>query len=224
MSGDLTKYNAAKKALAEAVRIDEVKDIRDKATAMRIYTMQAKDRVLIDRATEIRLRAERRAGELLRDMEKNKGTRGEGRPKLGGRDDRPPKDPTPTLADLNIKKSQSSQWQKLADLPKDDFEAIVTKAQHKATDAVDRAQQPKPKPKPKSKPEAKRKPAGNGDGSDVIAACVAEVRASVRAAVAKLEISKISFLVDDLRKVITGAVAEATTRDVEADRWTETTH
>ena len=78
-------------------------------------------------------------------------------------------------------------------------------------------------PDPSPEPEPRRKPTGNGDGSDVIAACVAEVRASVRAAIAKLDISKISFLVDDLRKAITGAVAEATMRDAETDRWTEAT-
>jgi hypothetical protein len=142
MSGDLTKYNAAKRALAEAVRVDEVKDIRDKAVAMRVYAMQARDRVLIDQATEIRLRAERRAGELLRDMEKNKGTRGDGRPKKGGSSARPPKDTTPKLSELDINKSQSSRWQKLADVSDSDFEELVTRAKQKACDTVDRVQQP----------------------------------------------------------------------------------
>lgn len=69
---------------------------------------------------EIRLRAEIRAGEMLREMEKNRGvvvrdkkgqTRGSsGRPRV----DQPPK-----LSDLGITKSQSSRWQKLAVLALD---------------------------------------------------------------------------------------------------------
>ena len=175
---DLAKYNAAKQALAAAVRVDEVKDIRDKAVAMRVYAMQAKDRVLIDQATEIRLRAERRAGELLRDMDKNQGAK----PGKTGRKARPVLDTTAKLSDLGINKSQSSRWQKLAEIEEDDFEELVTSAKQKACGAVDRAQQPKPKLKPKRKPKPAKK-----DGADVVATCVREVESIVRAAISGMD-------------------------------------
>jgi hypothetical protein len=55
---------------------------------------------------EIRLRAKRRAGELLREMEKALGTRGQlqGQDSSGGRVKRPPEKgvETPTLSDLGV--------------------------------------------------------------------------------------------------------------------------
>jgi len=54
---------------------------------------------------------ERRAGEMLRDMEKAKGTAGQGRPSLGGATMLPPKDTPPTLSEIGITKRQSSDWQ-----------------------------------------------------------------------------------------------------------------
>jgi N6-adenosine-specific RNA methylase IME4 len=132
----LVRYNAARRALAEAVRVDEVKAIRNKAVAMQAYAKQAKDRTLIEDATEIRMRAERRAGELLREMEKNKGggERGVGR---RGRNAVAANDRIPRLSDLGVSKTQSSRWQQLANLNAEAFETRVVAARRKATNGLD---------------------------------------------------------------------------------------
>lgn len=43
MTMTLTKFEAVKQALAEACSIDEVKEVRDKAEALRLYVKQQGD-------------------------------------------------------------------------------------------------------------------------------------------------------------------------------------
>ena len=69
------------------------------------------------RAREIRLRAERRAGQLLSKMEKAKG----GQPYQSGGTMGSPK----TLRALGVAPDQSSRWQALAGVPDQDFEKAI---------------------------------------------------------------------------------------------------
>lgn len=131
---ELVRYEAARHALAEAHRVDEVKSIRDKAVAMQEYARQAKDRDLIAHATEIRLRAERRAGELLREMAEAQ-TRHAGKASKGSRVATPTAQPT--LAAIGVSKTQSSRWQRLADLPERQFEELADRAGRKAVAVLD---------------------------------------------------------------------------------------
>jgi N6-adenosine-specific RNA methylase IME4 len=126
----MMKYDAARRALDAAWRVDEVKGIRDKAVALQLYAKQAKDRVLIERATDIRMRAERKAGELLSQMK----ARGDRDP--GGRG-RIESRPATQLKDLGVTRSQSSRWQRLAELDAEAFETRVQGATRKAFAAVD---------------------------------------------------------------------------------------
>lgn len=128
----LTKYDAARYALSVAVEVDEVKDIRDKAEAMAAYARQAKDTELVQWATEIKVRAERRAGQMLAEMPKASGSAGLGRPKIGGNTVVPPKSTDKTLADIGITKNESSRWQKLAAVSEEQFEHAVAAAKEVA--------------------------------------------------------------------------------------------
>lgn len=127
MTTQLIRYEAARTALAEAHSIDEVKDIRDKSEAMAAYARQAKDTQLVQWATEIKVRAERRAGQMLAEMPKATGAKGIGPIAVPSCD----RNQT-TLSDIGITKNDSSRWQKLAAVSDEQFEHAVAAAKEVA--------------------------------------------------------------------------------------------
>jgi N6-adenosine-specific RNA methylase IME4 len=142
-STELALFSIAKEALAEAVKVDEVKDVRDHAERVRLYGQQAKDRTIIADATEIIMRAERRLGELLRSAHET-GQLGIGRPSRsnmegaetpsgGDDDDRPEVSPPQriTLTEAGISKKLSTRSQKFAAVAETAFEAALFAAREK---------------------------------------------------------------------------------------------
>jgi hypothetical protein len=75
---------------------------------MAAYARQAKDTELIKTATEIKVRAERRFGEMLATTARNKGIAASSERSSAGRTLRPA-DSTPTLSELGVTKSDSSR-------------------------------------------------------------------------------------------------------------------
>lgn len=144
----LVRYEAARHALQIAKSVDEVKDIRDKAQAMAAYARQAKDTALVEWATEIKVRAERKAGELTRELEKNPGKR---------KDLTSPHDAGrlkgEILAEAGISTQTASRWEKLAAVPEDQFEQAVAAAKEVAGEVTTAAMLKVGKP-PIDKPKA----------------------------------------------------------------------
>lgn len=113
----LIRYDAMCKAIAECYRADEAKELRDKARALEVYFKMARNKEAERQAGEIRIRAERRTGQILADM------RSSGERRRGSK--KPKESDPPTLKKLKITKDQSSQWQELARIPEKDFEATL---------------------------------------------------------------------------------------------------
>ncbi len=138
MTATLVTYDAARAALQKAARVDEVKDIRDKAIALAAYARQAKDEDMARWVAEIKARAEWRAGEMLAEMAE----RGERQTKKGvsSRNDTP----LPKLNDLGVSRNQASDWQKIATIPEAKFERVLAAAERPITTKALLLQVPKP--------------------------------------------------------------------------------
>lgn len=110
----------AKRFLAEAKTLEEVSVIRDKAQAVKAYAKR-RDLALesINDAAEVKLRAERRMGELLRVMPKQK---------PGEYQRLQSATVAPKLSDLGIEKTQSMRCQRIAMMPEESFEQAIQEA------------------------------------------------------------------------------------------------
>src|SRR3990167_4336757 len=115
----LAKVEAAYRALAEARTVNELAHIRNQAEAIRYAAKQARMGIeMINDAAELKLRAERRAGELLDKMPKasGQGERGEDGRFHQRSQDRTAGDAVP-YADLDIDKHDAARWQQMAEVP-----------------------------------------------------------------------------------------------------------
>jgi hypothetical protein len=110
----------ARQELDAARTMDDIKRIRDKAEAVRTYIrLTGASLEAQNYAAEIKIRAERRAGELLAEMKANGDRKGQsGKQKFH--------DET-SLADLGISKLLSHRWQAEALVSKSDFEAHLAR-------------------------------------------------------------------------------------------------
>lgn len=146
----LIRYEQARHALAECQRVDEVKDIRDKAEAMAAYARQAKDTDMIQWATEIKVRAERKAGELLALVPRQQHS---GRRAVNSIDDKT--NYQQALDDAGLTQSAAYQYERLAAMPAEHFETAVATAKDTAGQVTTafmlrEANKAKPHSKPKT--------------------------------------------------------------------------
>lgn len=120
---ELALLDQAHTALAEARTVDEVRNVRDRAEAVRAYARKARlGRSIVVEAAAVRLRAERRLGQLLQTLPLAKAA--------PGNQYSPSESPDVVdqvrLQDIGLTKSDSSRLQRIAMIPEDSFQSYVT--------------------------------------------------------------------------------------------------
>jgi hypothetical protein len=206
MSAQLIKYEAACRALAECKSVDEVKTWADKAAAMQAYGRMAKDKTLEVDAAEIRIRAERRLGEMLAaqkaDGGLNKGQLKQG-PALvaneGGKS-------APRLADVGIGYDLSSRAQKLAAVPEAEFEAELAakreRDQKEGARVTARLEKAGERELAKEKKQRQPEPANDADTGQSIDELIAEIQKENEQLHAQLKAMEADDTKAELRKAL----------------------
>lgn len=132
MSTQLAKYDAARRAVGEARRVDEVLGIRDEALRARAYAKIAKDRRMMHDAEEILRRAEEKLGVIMKAQAKTVGKAKGGQPHQRRNATGVSKTPVaPTLAEAGIDKNLAKRARSLAALGDGVFEKTLADARRK---------------------------------------------------------------------------------------------
>lgn len=127
----LALYEHMVSAIAECAKIDEIKDIRDKAMALEMYHRQAQNFEAEREAANVRLRAERRAGELLKELARSAVPNPTG---LGGKANKIVTSHVVTqqspyaqaLEENGISRQKAHRYQRLAEVPEKVFEDALS--------------------------------------------------------------------------------------------------
>jgi hypothetical protein len=119
--------DAAKRELQAARRVIDAKTIHDKAKAVEQFAKAANDDTLLAHAREIKIRAKRRAGELIAEMRESGKLAKQGRKPRSARG-------LKTIAETGVTQQFANEAQQLAAADEDSFEHAIAKA--KATDRV----------------------------------------------------------------------------------------
>jgi hypothetical protein len=106
----LAKYDAMWRAITEAHAIDEVKAVRDKAIALELYMRQIGNTDAEDRCYQIRMQAQRKAGELSKQIEKAPSGRAASFAPPGT------ESKTKVLNGAGISTQQASEWERLSEV------------------------------------------------------------------------------------------------------------
>jgi hypothetical protein len=124
----LVHFTQARQALQKAKTIDEVKAVRDAAERLRLYLKQSKESLEMQNdAAEIGLRAERRAGQMLKESKESGDRAGAGENQYTRNGSSSVLLP-PTLKEIGVSKTDSSRWQQLASIPETEFENAIGQA------------------------------------------------------------------------------------------------
>lgn len=120
----LTVLDRATQMLAEVRDVDDARQLIDLAEAARIYARQVKLGLEAqNHAAEIKLRAQRRAGEILQEMDKAKGAA-----EAGWKTPLPEErafDKPATYEEMGITYKDAHYWQHLAKMPEETFEDYI---------------------------------------------------------------------------------------------------
>lgn len=127
----IATYDAMVRAIRECHDIDMAAQMQSQAAALAVYHAQARDSESENLMREIRIRAQRRAGQILEQM-KADGTRRKQHVVARNADPSAP----PTLAALGITGKESSNWQALAKVPEEKFEQHLSDAREAGKPAV----------------------------------------------------------------------------------------